>query len=99
MKIKEKSQRLVMALREGIDVWHGTDMTDDIVEVLEYITDAEYRAENAEERLNELKCGVNENLEKVVNAAEIVVDGDDDDALSDLLDGLEAINNLLVSDE
>lgn len=112
MKIKEKAQRLTLALRDSIDAWHGVDLVDDVVEVLEHVTVTESERDDAVADLSHLKTEVARlkddiaaKLEHIVDDVSAMFDKIDTDntetmtLLCRLVDGLSAINGLIESDE
>lgn len=67
MNINEKASRLALALRDGVDVYHGVDFVADIVEVLEHVSTTEQDISDVKDELRNALIDINKS-KRVIDA-------------------------------
>lgn len=84
--MKEKATRLATALRDGLDVYHGADMVEDMVEICESV-------EGITRELEEVKVEIADQKKHLKEFAEFVdekLDALEDFVIIDDSEGVEA---------
>lgn len=102
MLIQEKTRRLLMALRDGMNVHHG-DFSDDLIEVLEYVDTAtdtvnemrdELRGERSE--INSVKMLIDDEIDEIIDSLGYLSDHSDGnaDTIQCVIDALESAGKI-----